>query len=230
VPEPSEDPATLLYLARMQVGLTQAEVAHRAGVARQMVGAYERRDRQPTMRVLQRLLAACGMRLWLNAIPEPGLEDEPTRELLDLSPLRRLDNDDQTDALIWIAEKLAELPELFVIVGGKAGARLHGAVIRVPEIELLAEDKGAMDQLRELLQGADAAPFAPAFLVRVPDHFDGIRQRVGSMSLFEHLPFNIASPGDCTVSWHPRDLDHLALQRARGTRLVSPRGRTPFYE
>ncbi len=212
----------------MHAGLTQAEVAHRAGVARQMVGAYERRDRQPTMKVLQGLLAACGMRLWLNAIPEVGLADEPTRQLLELAPLRRLD-DSQEDAVIWVAEKLVENPDLSVIVGGKAAARMHGAVIRVPEIELLSADRCTMDRIWELLQGVDAVPFVTGFLVRIPDHFEGIRERAESISLFAHLAIDIASPGDCAVSWHPRDLDHLALQRARSAQLLAPPGVTSLF-
>jgi transcriptional regulator with XRE-family HTH domain len=210
----------------MHSGVTQAEVAHRTGVPRTTISAYERRARQPTLKVLQELLAGCGMRLWFNAIPEVGLEDEPTRQLLDLPPLRRLD-DGQEDALIWLAEKLADAPDLCAIVGGKAAARLHGAVIRVPEIEILAEDRCSLDQVRELLLTADAAPFAGGFLVRIPDHFEGIQERAESISLFAHLSINIASPGDCTVSWHPRDLDHLALQRARSARFVSSPGETP---
>jgi hypothetical protein len=190
-----------------------------------MVGAYERRDRQPTVKILQGLLAACGMRLWLNAIPEVGLEDEPTRQLLDLPPLGRL-AEPQEEAVIWVAERLAESPGLSVVFGGKAAARMHGAVIHVPEVELLAEDKQTMDRIRELLQAADAAPFVAGFLVRIPDHFEGIRERAESISLFGHVSINIASPGDCTVSWHPRDLDHLALQRARSTRLLAPAGLT----
>jgi transcriptional regulator with XRE-family HTH domain len=225
-PEPRQDPAELLFFARMYTGLTQAEVAHRAGITRTTVSAYERRARQPTLKVLRLLLAGCGMRLWLNAIPEAGLEDEPIHNLLDLAPFRRL-GEALEDALIWIAEKLTEAPDLLVIVGGKAAARLHGAVIDVGEIELLAEDKRAMDQVMEWLQGAE---FAAAFLVRIPDHFEGIHARAETVSLFEHLPIRIASPGDCTVSWDPRDLDHLALQRARAAQVVSSAGQTPFSQ
>jgi transcriptional regulator with XRE-family HTH domain len=53
----------LLRLARAKSGLTQTELAERAGVAQSLISAYERGHRQPTLPTLRRLLAAAGLEL-----------------------------------------------------------------------------------------------------------------------------------------------------------------------
>ncbi len=53
----------LLRLARVKVGLTQAQLADRAGVAQSLISAYENGRRQPTLPTLKRLLAAAGLEL-----------------------------------------------------------------------------------------------------------------------------------------------------------------------
>jgi uncharacterized protein len=55
--------ADLLRLARAKAGLTQAQLAGRAGVAQSLISAYENGHRQPTLPSLQRLLAAAGLEL-----------------------------------------------------------------------------------------------------------------------------------------------------------------------
>lgn len=59
----------LLRLARHQAGITQAELARRAGVSASMVCAYERERRQPTLTTLQRLLEAAGYELAMQLVP-----------------------------------------------------------------------------------------------------------------------------------------------------------------
>jgi transcriptional regulator with XRE-family HTH domain len=49
----------LLHEARQAAGLTQAELASRAGTAQPAVAAYESGTRTPTVRTLQRLVNAC---------------------------------------------------------------------------------------------------------------------------------------------------------------------------
>lgn len=56
----SDPAAGLLRLARDKAGLTQVEVARRAGVPASMVSAYEHSRRQPTLPTLLRLLKAAG--------------------------------------------------------------------------------------------------------------------------------------------------------------------------
>ena len=53
----------LLRLARVKAGLTQAELASRAGVAQTLISSYENGHRQPTMPALIRLLEAAGFEL-----------------------------------------------------------------------------------------------------------------------------------------------------------------------
>lgn len=52
--------AVLLRTARTRAGLSQAELARRAGVPRPVVNAYERGSREPGVDVLERLVAAAG--------------------------------------------------------------------------------------------------------------------------------------------------------------------------
>ena len=52
--------ADLLYDVRMAAGLTQAEVARRAGTSQPAVARYEQGVALPTLPTLQRLLVACG--------------------------------------------------------------------------------------------------------------------------------------------------------------------------
>lgn len=63
LPSPS---SALLQLARLKVGLTQRELAERAGVPVTMISAYERDQRQPTLATLLRLLRASGFDLRLH--------------------------------------------------------------------------------------------------------------------------------------------------------------------
>lgn len=72
--------AGLLQLARMDAGLTQAELARRAGVPASMVSAYERDVRQPTMATLLRLLKAAGYELRMHLAPYDDHDDALARE------------------------------------------------------------------------------------------------------------------------------------------------------
>jgi transcriptional regulator with XRE-family HTH domain len=112
----------LLHDARWMAGLTQAEVAQRAGLTQQTVAQYERGARQPSLVTLRRLVAGCGLRLSWRLVPEPGLEDEPTRALLARPPLDRLDPALATE-LLRIAESNEGLTVLF---SGKVASRLPG--------------------------------------------------------------------------------------------------------
>ena len=63
LPSPS---SALLQLARLKAGLSQRELAGRAGVPVTMISAYERDQRQPTLATLLRLLRAAGFDLRLH--------------------------------------------------------------------------------------------------------------------------------------------------------------------
>jgi len=67
--------AALLQLARLKAGLTQRELAERAGVPPTMISAYERGKRQPTLDTLLRLLKAAGFDLRMHLEPYDRHDD-----------------------------------------------------------------------------------------------------------------------------------------------------------
>lgn len=66
--------ASLLRHARAEAGLTQAQLAARAGVPQSLISAYERGRRQPGADMLLRLLAATGHRVVLRSTVEESTE------------------------------------------------------------------------------------------------------------------------------------------------------------
>jgi transcriptional regulator with XRE-family HTH domain len=215
-------------------GLTQAEIAQRAGVTRQVIGRYESGERAPSIATLDRLLAGCGVRLRLLIVPEAGLEDLPTRELLARPVLERLDFP-LLDALVDIAEAIRDPSRM--LVSGKAAARLHGACVRVDQLDIWFPPDQPVDAVRTWLAAAGIvepyrltqtdlhagvtvshgpADAATALLIRNEPHFQGFLDRSSPLDLgsTEAGPVWLVEPGDCSYGWHPRDRDHLALQRA----------------
>jgi len=67
--------AGLLQLARMDAGISQQELAERAGVDRSMISAYEHGRRQPTLPTLLRLLKAAGFELRMHLEPYEDHDD-----------------------------------------------------------------------------------------------------------------------------------------------------------
>jgi transcriptional regulator with XRE-family HTH domain len=67
--------ASLLRLARMKAGLSQAALAARADVPPTMISAYERDQRQPTLETLMRLLKAAGFELRMHLEPYDDHDD-----------------------------------------------------------------------------------------------------------------------------------------------------------
>jgi transcriptional regulator with XRE-family HTH domain len=61
--------SVLLADARHRAGLTQEQVAGRAGVARPSISQYENGRKDPSVTTLNRLIEACGMELHLRADP-----------------------------------------------------------------------------------------------------------------------------------------------------------------
>ncbi|HVF04777.1 MAG TPA: nucleotidyltransferase domain-containing protein [Frankiaceae bacterium] len=86
-------PAQLVKEARTRARLSQTELARRSGVAQSVISAYESGRRQPSLRVLQRLVAATGGRLVLDLAPGPvaGLPDTPLGRRLRQRRKRVLD-------------------------------------------------------------------------------------------------------------------------------------------
>jgi transcriptional regulator with XRE-family HTH domain len=84
------DPSDLIRAVRRRGGLTQAELARRAGTSQPVVSAYEHGRRDPTFGTLRRLVAAGGERLRIDAVaaadgPPPAADDhERARRLVDV--------------------------------------------------------------------------------------------------------------------------------------------------
>lgn len=64
--------ARLLREARTRAGLTQVQLAARAGVTQSVISAYESAKRQPSMPMLVDLVRATGMQLAVQVEPVPG--------------------------------------------------------------------------------------------------------------------------------------------------------------
>lgn len=61
------DPARMLAEVRQRAGLSQDELAERAGTSRPTLSAYEHGHRSPTLRTASRILAAAGFELTATA-------------------------------------------------------------------------------------------------------------------------------------------------------------------
>ena len=226
----------IIHDARWMAGLTQAEVAQRAGISQQTVAQYEGGKRQPSVAMLTRLVAGCGLKLDWSLTPEAGLADQPTLDLLALPPLERL-----TAAMAAsLVALFREAHDLEVLVGGKTAARMQGAYIRVYEIELLVDEYVDLDVLAGYLLRAgvvyvspfgDVSPATPTrtgliqglplvapacdLQLRSVSNIQLRSERAMSIDLPPgHHPMLVAATQDCAAWWYDRDLDHLALQRA----------------
>jgi transcriptional regulator with XRE-family HTH domain len=84
-------PAALLKDARLQAGLTQADLARRLGISQAAVAKLERPGANPTVDTLDNALWATGHRLSLEAsVRRPGVDESLIRQHLELSPAERL--------------------------------------------------------------------------------------------------------------------------------------------
>ncbi|MGH2653062.1 MAG: helix-turn-helix domain-containing protein [Actinomycetota bacterium] len=83
------DAARVLRQARRRAGLTQRELAARAGVAQSVVGRIETGAVIPRVDTLDRLLAAAGQGLESTPRPGRGVDRTLGRGLLALTPGER---------------------------------------------------------------------------------------------------------------------------------------------
>jgi uncharacterized protein len=68
----SSAPGTVVRDARQRAGLSQSELARRAGVTQSVISAYENGKREPGMGMLAKLVEATGHRLRVEAEEVPG--------------------------------------------------------------------------------------------------------------------------------------------------------------
>ena len=76
------DAAATLRTARRESGLSQAELARRAGTSQATISAYESGSKEPALSTLERLLAATGHRLDVRPHAEVVPRDSPAQLLV----------------------------------------------------------------------------------------------------------------------------------------------------
>jgi hypothetical protein len=87
------EPATLIWTLRRRQGLTQAELAARAGTSQPVISAYEHGKRDPSYQTLRKLVEAGGERLEMGTravgsdVPPAADLREHGRRLLDVLSL-----------------------------------------------------------------------------------------------------------------------------------------------
>ncbi len=129
------DTGDMLRAAREQAGLTQVQVAQRAGVHHSMVSAYELGKRRPGVATFERLLAAAGSHLCAEIAPLDAYLDSRIERALAVSPKARI------GMLRGTIDHLLELCEgVPFAVDGLAAAALHGAPVEVTEPAVLLVD------------------------------------------------------------------------------------------
>jgi transcriptional regulator with XRE-family HTH domain len=107
------DPATLIRERRTAHGLTQTQLAIRAGTTQTAISRLERGDRSPTVETLRRLLLVMGEDLDLGARPLAEVHDPAhLRAERALGPARRLER-----AFAWMRLNAA------VRASGRRGSR-----------------------------------------------------------------------------------------------------------
>jgi transcriptional regulator with XRE-family HTH domain len=82
--------ARMLRHARRAAGLSQREMAGRAGVPQSTVARIELGQLNPRVDTLDRLLRAAGQQVVVQPIGGEGVDRTQIRELLLLSPLERI--------------------------------------------------------------------------------------------------------------------------------------------
>ncbi|MEX1177149.1 MAG: helix-turn-helix transcriptional regulator [Nitriliruptor sp.] len=87
------DPADLVRRCRVEAGLTQQQLAVRAGTTKTAISRLEGGHLSPTFETLQRLLACMGYHLTLDAVPMTPRTDVTQLEVYaGLTPSQRLDH------------------------------------------------------------------------------------------------------------------------------------------
>jgi transcriptional regulator with XRE-family HTH domain len=141
--------STLLRERREEIGLTQIELALRSGLSQATISAVERGRRQPSLTVVSRVLAALGLQLRLST----ELIEHSEREL-DLA----IDAALRTPALDRVTTGWFDGPQLMrllapvaPVIGGAAGAALHGAPVPLTVLDVAIE-RSRLDQFADVIR------------------------------------------------------------------------------
>jgi transcriptional regulator with XRE-family HTH domain len=141
------EPGGLLEHARSSAGLTQDELARRAGTSRTTLSAYENGRKSPTVATFARLLAEAGYEL--EAQPQVGFSRQPAargRWVWVPDHLPRLDT---AHAFVWVQLPLHlnwSVPERVFDLGSRADrARVYEVVLQEGRpADILAYVDGAL--------------------------------------------------------------------------------------
>jgi transcriptional regulator with XRE-family HTH domain len=132
-------PATLLRQARDRAGISQAELARRAGTSQSAVSAIENGSRLPRLELLAQLLATLHLQLRLELEPlwervDLQIAEAQGRSIEDVFELAGDLVGDGGFDLLRIAQSLADIDYRF---GGLTAAALLGAPVPIERCELL---------------------------------------------------------------------------------------------
>lgn len=81
----------LIREARKRAGLTQAELAARAGTTQSGVARWESGRTSPSLDDVRRLIRLCGLDIEVAIVPYDGSDMAQAERLLDLTPQERLE-------------------------------------------------------------------------------------------------------------------------------------------
>lgn len=180
---------TSLRHARRQAGLSQRELASRAGVPQSTVGRIENGAAEPRSSTLDRLLRACGFQL--EALPKlgEGIDRSLIGEFLRLSPRERIEYNAEaainSERLVGRALKCDPIQILqalvgyevqIVLIGGQA-AVVHGSPSVTTDLDICYEPSAAnYKQMVAILEelGARAAPVKDGHRLTFETNFGNI--------------------------------------------------------
>ena len=163
----SGEAARLLRQARTDAGLTQVELAARAGVTQSVISAYESGHRQPSLATLAALIEATGFEITI------GVQRQPDRLERLSGPLGRLVRRRRLDLVTAAARH------------GASNLRVFGSVARGEErpdsdVDLLADlpPRMSLFGLGRLRSDLEAILKAKVDLIPVGDLKPGVRPHV----------------------------------------------------
>jgi len=172
--------AALVREARRRAGLSQAELAARAGSTQSSIARLERGRASPSFRRVGELIEACGLEMRVHLAEIPGSVAMPAGPPAVPEDLRSL--------LSVVAER-----ELAVLVTGDVAALLHGVPVEATALTVVpAEGRRDLEALAEALDEVHAR----------------IRADGGSLP-FERDAASLASAGrlDMVTSLGPLEID-----------------------
>jgi len=137
------DAGAVLKRARSSAGISQRELADRAGISTSVVGDYERGRFSPTVRQLNRLLAAAGYQLRTELVRLGADTDSLIRQSLAQPAGERLRH-----LQTAFDEFMPFLEGVPFVIEGAAAAVLQGAPVPAPWLGIVVPDEdAALEQL-----------------------------------------------------------------------------------